>query len=120
MHCLRCGADVPDGESFCENCLSYMKDYPVPENVHVMIPKPSASARRPSGWKQTLSADEKLHIANGKLKRARIVIALLLLLVAGLSALSAWLFVRDRGPAVGQNYSTVSPTAASGTLPTES
>lgn len=120
MNCLRCGADIPEGESFCEKCLDYMKAYPVPKDIHVMIPKPAAAFRRPSGWKQTLSADEKLVIANGRLKKARIVIAVLLLLVAGLCGLTAWLFMREQGPALGQNYSTVSPTAPSGTLPVES
>ena len=120
MNCLRCGADVPEGESFCENCLKYMKAYPVPKDIHVMIPKPAAVVRRSSGWKQTLSADEKLAIANGRLKKARIVIAVLLFLVAGLCGLTAWLFIREQGPALGQNYSTISPTAASGVLPTGS
>ena len=120
MNCLRCGADIPEGESFCEKCLEYMKAYPVPKDVHVMIPKPAAAFRRSSGWKQTLSADEKLSIANGRLKKARIAIAVLLLLVAGLCGLTAWLFIREHGPALGQNYSTVSPIAPSGTLATES
>lgn len=119
MNCLRCGVEIPDGESFCENCLDYMKKDPVPADVHVMLPKPSA-ARRTTVWKQNLSADEKLAAANVRLRRSRIMIAVLLILVAALSGLSAWLFLREQGPALGQNYSTVSPTAASGTLPTES
>ena len=96
-----------------------MEKEPIPADVHVMLPKPSAP-RRTTVWKQNLSADEKLAVANVRLRRARIAIALLLLLVAALSGLTAWLFLRERGPALGQNYSTVSPTAPSGTLPTES
>ena len=119
MKCLRCGVEIPDGESFCANCLEYMEKEPIPADVHVMLPKPSAP-RRTTVWKQNLSADEKLAAANVRLRRARFAIAVLLLLVAALSGLTAWLFLRESGPALGQNYSTVSPPAASGTLPTES
>lgn len=119
MKCLRCGVEIPDGESFCANCLEYMEKEPIPADVHVMLPKPSVP-RRTTVWKQNLSADEKLAAANVRLRRARIAIAVLLLLVAALSCLTAWLFLRERGPALGQNYSTVFPPAPSGTLPTES
>ena len=84
MNCLRCGAEVAEGESFCANCLAEMEKYPVPPDTYVMIPK--RSAQRPSVRKTTLSDDEKLRIFNSQLKRARIWIAILLIVIAGLSA----------------------------------
>lgn len=118
MNCLRCGAEVAEGESFCTDCLAEMEKYPVPPDTYVMIPK--RSAQRPSVRKTSLSDDEKLRISNSQLKRARIWIAVLLIVIAGLSAFCVWLLLRDQQPVVGQNYSTVSPTAStSGPLPTE-
>lgn len=118
MNCLRCGAEVAEGESFCAHCLAEMEKYPVPSDTYVMIPK--RSAQRPSVLKTSLSDDEKLRIFNSQLKRARIWIAVLLIVIAGLSAFCVWLLLRDQQPVVGQNYSTVSPTAStSGPLPTE-
>lgn len=118
MNCLRCGAEVAEGESFCAHCLAEMEKYPVPPDTYVMIPK--RSAQRPSVRKTSLSDDEKLRIFNSQLKRARIWIAVLLIVIAGLSAFCVWLLLREQQPVVGQNYSTVSPTAStSGPLPTE-
>ena len=118
MNCLRCGAEVAEGESFCANCLAEMEKYPVPEDTYVMIPK--RPQQRPAARKTTLSDEEKLRISNSRLKRARIWIAVLLIVIAGLSAFCVWLLLRERHPVVGQNYSTVSPTAStSGPLPTE-
>ena len=118
MNCLRCGAEVGDGESFCERCLAEMEKYPVPEDTYVMIPK--RNDRRTAPRKASLSADQKLAAANARLKRAHICIALLLVLIAGLSAFSVWLLIKEQQPVLGQNYSTVSPTAStSGPLPTE-
>ena len=112
MNCLRCGAEVAEGESFCTDCLAEMEKYPVPPDTYVMIPK--RSAQRPSVRKTSLSDDEKLRISNSQLKRV------LLIVIAGLSAFCVWLLLRDQQPVVGQNYSTVSPTAStSGPLPTE-
>ena len=118
MNCLRCGAEIAEGESFCANCLAEMEKYPVPEDTYVMIPK--RSDRRPAARKASLSADEKLMLANSRLKRAHILIAFLLLVIACLSTFTVWLLIREQQPVVGQNYSTVSPTAStSGPLPTE-
>ena len=118
MNCLRCGAEVAEGESFCAHCLAEMEKYPVSPDTYVVIPK--RSAQRPSVRKTSLSDDEKLRISNSRLKRARILIAVLLIAIAGLSALCVWLLLREQQPVVGQNYSTVSPTApTSGPLPTE-
>lgn len=120
MNCLRCGADVAEGETFCERCLADMEKYPVPEDSYVMIPKRSDPDRRAQVRKPSLSVEERLSISNMKLKRARIWIAALMLVIAGLCAFSAWLLMQEKKPALGQNYSTVSPTASvSGSLPTE-
>ena len=45
MNCLRCGAEVAEGESFCTDCLAEMEKYPVPPDTYVMIPKRSATFR---------------------------------------------------------------------------
>ena len=120
MNCLKCGAEVADGESFCARCLADMERYPVPEDSYVMIPKRPDADRRAAARKTSLSAEEKLSAASLKLRRARIFIAVLLLIVAGLSAFCVWLLAQEKKPALGQNYSTVSPTASvSGSLPTE-
>ena len=118
MNCLKCGAEIPDGKSFCEKCLEGMKAYPVPEDVSVNIQRRSDAGRRSK--KQTLSAEEKLVLVNGKLKRTRRLCALLLVLCLALAGLFVWKILQDQKPVVGQNYSTVASTASTtGSLPTE-
>ena len=120
MNCLKCGAEVAEGESFCARCLADMEKYPVPEDSYVMIPKRSDADRRSAARKNSLSAEEKLRLSNRSLRRARIWIFVLSLICAGLAACCIWFLAEQKKPALGQNYSTVSPTSsASGPLPTE-
>ena len=117
MNCLKCGAEIPEGESFCEKCLEGMKDYPVPKDAFVNIQRRTEASRRTK--KQTLSAEEQLSIVKGKLRRTRRLCALLVILCLALSVLCVWKILQDQKPVVGQNYSTVASTASTtGSLPT--
>lgn len=119
MNCLRCGNEIPEGESFCESCRADMEKYPVPEDSFVMIPRRDGTDRR-QNRKPQLSSDEKVLILSKRLKRGRLfffVLTLLLILSVGCNV---YLMLQRRKPVVGQNYSTVTSTSTTaGSLPTE-
>ena len=118
MNCLRCGNEIPEGQLFCEGCREFMEKDPVPADAVVVIPKREQDRR--VNRKGSLSTDEKLELSQRKVKRLRALTILLLLLLVFSIGSNAYLLGKNRKPAVGQNYSTVTSTApSSGPLPTE-
>lgn len=119
MNCLRCGNEIPEGQMFCEGCREYMEQDPVPQDAVVQIPRREEWERR-ANRKVTLSTDEMLELSRRKVKRLRALTILLLLLLGFSIGSNVYLLEKNRKPAVGQNYSTVTSTAPSnGPLPTE-
>ena len=119
MNCLRCGNEIPEGESFCESCRADMQKYPVPEDSFVMIPKRNEGERR-QNRKAQLSSEDRVRILSGKLKRSRMLFFLVLLLLLLSIGSNMYLMIQRQKPAVGQNYSTVTSTSPTGgSLPTE-
>ena len=119
MNCLRCGNEIPEGQMFCEGCREFMEKDPVPEDAVVLIPRRENPERRVNR-KGSLSTDEKLELSQRKVKRLRALTILLLLLLGFSIGSNAYLLEKNRKPAVGQNYSTVtSTTPSNGPLPTE-
>ena len=119
MNCLRCGNEIPEGESFCASCLSDMEKDPIPMDAVVMVPKRIDGDRRPNR-KPQLSSDEYIQILSKKLRRSRTWGLLLLVLLLIAIGCNVFQFLQRQKPAVGQNYSTVSSTSpTTGSLPTE-
>lgn len=120
MHCLKCGDTVPEGAAFCEKCLKSMKDYPVPQDTVVILPKREDNGlRRNYGRKRNQSTEELLAEARQRIKNLRFSICFLLLILILLAAGCLFLLRKDNAPALGQNYSTVSTSATTGSLPME-
>lgn len=120
MHCLKCGDSVPEGAAFCEKCLDSMKDYPVPQDTVLVLPKREETGlRRNYGRKRNQSTEELLTEARQRIKNLWFSICFLLLVVILLAAGCLFLLGKDSQPALGQNYSTVSTSATTGSLPME-
>ena len=119
MNCLKCGTAIPDGGSFCENCLKTMEEYPVPKDTVLILPTKAQLAARKLPRKRTLSTEELLAQTRKQLQKTRffafVQFLVILLLIGG----CVYFFVKDQKPALGQNYSTVSTAATSGSLPLE-
>ena len=104
---------------FCEGCREFMEKDPVPEDAVVLIPRRENPDRRVNR-KGSLSTDEKLELSQRKVKRLRALTILLLLLLGFSIGSNAYLLNKNKKPAVGQNYSTVTSTAPSHGLPVTS
>ena len=119
MNCLKCGTAIDDGAFFCENCLKSMEKYPIPKNTVLVLPSKAQLAVRKAPRKRALSTEELLSQTRKQLRKVRcfafIQFLVILLLIGG----CVYFFMKDRKPALGQNYSTVSTAATSGSLPLE-
>ena len=112
MQCLKCGRDTADGQVFCAACAEAMEQYPIRPGTPVTIPTRPKRAPRPT---QQPKAEEQLVKVRARLRRMRICVgALLLALIASLSALGYTLWNQDEGFSIGQNYNTVTGPANQG------
>lgn len=119
MNCLKCGTAIEDGASFCENCLKVMEEYPVPKDTVLILPTKAQLSARRTPRKRTLSTEELLAQARKQLQKVRFFAFIQFLVILLLIAVCVYFFVQDKKPALGQNYSTVSTAATSGSLPLE-
>lgn len=105
MHCLRCGTEVDAPEVFCEACRAHMKDDPVSRETPVMIqPRPEFTPmrKRPPKPEELLAQSER---ALDKTRRLCVTMFFLCLCLCVLLAIAVKF--GSRGPAIGQNYTTV-------------
>lgn len=120
MHCLKCGDTVKEGAAFCETCLKSMENYPVPQDTVLVLPKREDNGlRRNYGRKRNQSTEELLAEARQRIKNLRILICFLILISILLTVGCIFLLRKENAPALGQNYSTVSTSATTGSLPME-
>ena len=109
MRCMKCGREIADQHSFCENCLTEMEKYPIKPNATVHIP-PRTEA--PSVKKKP----RKLRDAKTEdlLRRQKLVIrclcaALAVAVAAFVLTAGMLLQLMESGktlPNIGQNYGT--------------
>lgn len=119
LQCLKCGEAVTEGNAFCDKCLAGMKNYPIPQDTALILPKRPDYGSRRYGRKKKKSTEELLLEAHQRIKTLRfaLIFEVFLILVLALGCL--FLLRRDEKPVVGQNYSTTSTSATTGSLPTE-
>lgn len=119
LQCLKCGEAVTEGNAFCDKCLAGMKNYPIPQDTALILPKRPDYVSRRYGRKKKKSTEELLLEAHQRIKTLRfaLIFEVFLILVLALGCL--FLLRRDEKPVVGQNYSTTSTSATTGSLPTE-
>lgn len=119
MNCLKCGTAIPDGGSFCENCLKTMEKYPVPKDTVLVLPTKSQMAARNAARKRSLSTEELLAQSRKQLQKLRLFSLFQSLVILLLVGACVYVLLQEKEPAKGQNYSTVSTSATSGALPLE-
>ena len=87
MNCMKCGAETPEGQVFCDHCLSVMEDYPIKPDTRIHLPKRDDPVEAPkrSPRKKRLTQEEQISALRLKVLRLRLtaVILALLLCVAG-------------------------------------
>ena len=87
MNCVKCGREIPEDQVFCEHCLAEMERYPVNPYTAIHIPaRPQEEiVKKPVKRKHIPTAEELLLKTRKKLRRNRIVVAMLLLICGVLS-----------------------------------
>lgn len=89
MNCMKCGAEIPENQVFCDNCLAVMEQYPVSPAIHIHLPKrpqDMEELKKPAKKKRAPSAEEQiaaLHIKVLRLRLAAVILAFLLCVTSG-------------------------------------
>ena len=119
MNCLKCGATIQEGASFCENCLKSMEEYPIPKDTVLVLPSKAQLAARKAPRKRALTTEELLSQTRKQLRKVRFFTFIQFLVILLLIGICVYFFLQEKKPVLGQNYSTVSTAATSGPLPLE-
>lgn len=110
MNCMKCAAEIEDGQVFCERCLGEMKRYPVKPEAKIQLPNRPAQEiiKKPQPRKRAPSAEDKLRRYKKIVKWLVISLAAALLLLAfSISMLLEGSPAESFRDIIGQNYNTV-------------
>ena len=108
MNCMKCGTETPEGQVFCDHCLSVMEQYPVKPGTHIHLPKRMevteppkkvAKKKRPPTLEEQ-NAALKLKVL--RLRLLAVILAFVICVVSGFLALS--LYQQFSTPSTGRNY----------------
>lgn len=106
--CMKCGVDVPEGQVFCEHCLSVMEEYPVKPGSHIHLPKRAFAEdtpKKPGKKKRVPSPEEQIAILRQKVRRLRltaVILVFILCIITGFLALKIYSDLTT--PETGLNY----------------
>lgn len=115
MGCLKCGRDTEPGQVFCPTCLASMKQYPVKPGTPVSIPN-RPKRKSTSGPKREEPSEQIQRLQRTVLRLTVMVFLLFTLLGTSLVILANHYLTTDHNlPAIGQNYSTDTPTPSQNT-----
>ena len=108
MHCMKCGAEAPENQVFCDHCLSIMDQYPVKPDIHIHLPKRAASpdpSKKAPKKKRTLTSEEQISALRLQIRRLRLAVIILIfaLCIAG-GFLVLNLYQQQQTPVTGRNY----------------
>ena len=108
MNCMKCGAETPEDQVFCNHCLSVMEQYPVKPGAHIHLPKrtdPSEAAKKPTKKKRAPSLDEQIAALKARVKRLRLLAVVLVFVICVLGSFLAFSLYQQYTTTVpGRNY----------------
>ena len=108
MNCMKCGAEIPETQVFCDHCLAVMDDYPIKPGTHIHLPKRATAAespKRPVKKKRTLTPEEQISALRMKVLRLRLAAVILAFLFCITSFfLGLKLYEAYTHPVTGRNY----------------
>ena len=108
MSCMKCGAETPETQVFCDHCLSVMEDYPIKPGTHIHLPKRAEDAepvKRSTKKKRTPTNEEQISLLRTKVLRLRLAVAILAFLFCLASCfLGMKLYEEYTKPDTGRNY----------------
>lgn len=107
MQCLKCGREIVEGQVFCDRCLEIMAANPVKPNTVVTIPERSVRLRTAAPRMQP-KHDETVERLQRKVMQLRLWICVLMAALMLCMGVLTWQALKgDGGPAIGQNYTSV-------------
>lgn len=108
MNCMKCGAEIPENQVFCDHCLEVMEQYPISPAIHIHLPKRPQDLEEPKKAvkkKRTPSVEEQLSALYIKVLRLRLAAAILAFLLCVASGFLVLKIVSEQNkPATGLNY----------------
>ena len=108
MNCMKCGAETPENQVFCDHCLLVMEAEPVKPGVHVHLPKRALAVedpKKPVKKKRTPSPEEQISALKMKILRMRLAIVILAFIVCVITGfLGLKLYEDFKTPETGRNY----------------
>lgn len=109
MSCMKCGVDIPEGQVFCEHCLSVMESYPIKPDAHIHLPKRAfaqdAQPKKAGKKKRILSPEEQITALRMKVLRLRLTAVVLAFILCVVSAFLVLKIYTDYStPETGRNY----------------
>ncbi len=114
MHCVKCGREIPQEQTFCQDCLAEMERYPVKPGTVVQLPhRPSSSPTKkpPQRRKPAPSPEEQIARLRKSVRHLAVLLTLALAALAVLGCLMAKERLQEQVKYLpGQNYSSVSST----------
>lgn len=111
MNCIKCGRETTGEDVFCQECLSEMGRYPVQPGTVVLLPRrKDSSYAKKAPKRHTPSPEEQISVLRNRIS------ILVLLLVFSIAAIALMFkptmhYIRDEHYEIGQNYSSVTPSA---------
>ncbi len=112
MTCMKCNVEIPEGQVFCDRCLSVMEQHPVNPGSHIHLPKrlEEPEAPKKAKKKRNLSTEEQISALKLKVLRTRLIAVILAFLLCVASAFLAMKVLEDSfSPITGRNY-TIDPS----------
>lgn len=121
VHCLKCGRETEENQSFCSDCLLDMRKHPVDPNAVVLLPRRETTAPvKKSPRKKTLTPEERI-LSLKRRSRLLMVLLVLAVLACGILIYPTAQYLRRSPVRRGQNYSSLIPvesvSATVGRLP---
>ena len=108
MNCMKCGAEIPETQVFCDHCLEVMEDYPIKPGTHIHLPKRANeedAIKRPVKKKRTPTPEEQISALRMKVLRLRLTAVILAFLFCAASCfLGLKLYQEYAQPETGRNY----------------
>lgn len=118
MNCLKCGRETD--QTFCECCREEMARYPVKPGTIVQLPKDRAasSPRDNRDWRNGIPLETQIENQKKTIRRLYRTVAVLFVLLAGMTFGVFRLLGGETQPRPGQNYSAVTKPSEDPTQPT--
>lgn len=111
MYCMKCGKEIPEKQTFCDDCLAEMAKFPVKPGTPVLLPHRSIAAplKKAASRKKILSLEERLGRAKKAIQWLSIALAVTLFAcILSISLLFDSMAAKETGHEIGQNYNTIS------------